>query len=499
VSIMRSMGIRGRLALAGILELIGVIVMSLIALHTMREEMIADRVTKVKNLTELSLGIIQSQYDRFQRGEVSEDQAKKTALDTIRPLTYDGGGYVFIDDWDCKSILLPIKPDLEGRDFTDVKDSKGDYFVRNQRDMALTGGGAVYYSFYKPKSEIAYAKVAYVLPFKPWRWFVATGVYLDDVDMEVRRMLGRFLEMLVPAVMLVSLLFFLISRSISLPLRQLIAVMVKLAHGEYDTPIPATTRKDEIGDITQAVQIFRENGLANAEMQKEIQRSNQELENFAYVASHDLREPLRTVTSFSSLLERSLGDKLTAEQADFIGYVRDGTKRMNQLILDLLEVSRIGRNHEVKEGVDLHAATEEAIGNLQVAIQESGATVMLPPSMPLVLCNYREMVRVFQNLIANAIKYSDPARPPLISLSAQKTDGGWQIEVLDNGIGIPPEHSERIFQIFQRLHGRKDYGGGTGIGLAVCKKVIEHHGGRIWVEPGPDGIGSRFIFTLKTP
>jgi len=141
----------------------------------------------------------------------------------------------------------------------------------------------------------------------------------------------------------------------------------------------------------------------------------------------------------------------------------------------------------------------EAISNLQVTIEESRATVILPPSMPLVVCNYREMVRVFQNLIANAIKYSDPARPPLISLSARKTDDGWQIEVLDNGIGIPPEHSERIFQIFQRLHGRKDYGGGTGIGLAVCKKVVEHHGGRIWVEPGPDGIGSRFIFTLKTP
>jgi signal transduction histidine kinase/ABC-type amino acid transport substrate-binding protein len=227
-----------------------------------------------------------------------------------------------------------------------------------------------------------------------------------------------------------------------------------------------------------------------------LEETNRELEQFAYVASHDLREPLRMVSSFATLLERSLGANLNEDQKEYICFVQDGTKRMNQLILDLLELSRVGHTENTVENVDLKEMVGVALLNLSVAIAESKATINLPPIMPLVTCAPREMTRVFQNLIANAIKYSDPSRSPQIDVQVNRIAEGWQVTLDDNGIGIPPEQAERVFQIFQRLHGKNAYGGGTGIGLSVCKKIIECHKGRIWVEPNPTGVGSRFIFTI---
>ena len=227
-----------------------------------------------------------------------------------------------------------------------------------------------------------------------------------------------------------------------------------------------------------------------------LEETNHELEQFAYVASHDLREPLRMITSFATLLERSLENNLNDEQKEYIGFVRDGTKRMNQLILDLLELSRVGRSENTQKNVDLKELVGVALLNLSVAIAETKAEINLPATMPLVTCAPREMTRVFQNLIANAIKYSDKSRPPQIDMRVQRIAAGVRITLDDNGIGIPPDQAERVFQIFQRLHSKNAYGGGTGIGLAVCKKIVESHTGTIWVEPNPAGIGSRFVFTI---
>jgi light-regulated signal transduction histidine kinase (bacteriophytochrome) len=202
------------------------------------------------------------------------------------------------------------------------------------------------------------------------------------------------------------------------------------------------------------------------------------------------------ISSYATLLERSLGTNLSEDQQQFIGFVRDGTKRMNQLILDLLELSHVGHTEHRVENVDLKELVGLALLNLSVAIDETKAIITLPPKMPLITCAPREMTRVFQNLIANAIKYSDPSRPPQIDLHVDLTAQGWRIILDDNGIGIPPEQAERVFQIFQRLHGKNDYGGGTGIGLAVCKKIVESHKGKIWVEPNPTGVGCRFVFTI---
>lgn len=227
---------------------------------------------------------------------------------------------------------------------------------------------------------------------------------------------------------------------------------------------------------------------------EELARSNAELEQFAYVASHDLREPLRQVSSFVTLLERRYNDTLDDEGREFIGFARDGAKRMDNLILDLLDYSRIGRHERPHAQVDLAAVLDYGIANLRVAIDEAGARVRVVGDMPMVIGDQTELVRLFQNLISNAIKYRAATRPPQITLSACNDAQFCVVTVEDNGIGIASEHFERIFRIFQRLHGRGQYDG-TGIGLASCKKIAEHHGGRIWVDSEPDR-GSRFHVAL---
>ncbi|CUW38544.1 Putative Signal transduction histidine kinase(CheY-like superfamily,5-203;Signal transduction histidine kinase, homodimeric,270-358;ATPase-like, ATP-binding domain,398-510) [Magnetospirillum sp. XM-1] len=229
----------------------------------------------------------------------------------------------------------------------------------------------------------------------------------------------------------------------------------------------------------------------------ELERSNADLEQFAYVASHDLREPLRMVNSFLGLLDKKFGPALNDEAREYIGFARDGAKRMDSLILDLLDYSRIGRNALPEQAVDLGLALATARSNLTVAIEESGATLELPQSLPALCVDMGEFVRLFQNLIGNAIKYRSPDRAPVISVTATALPNAWEFRVADNGIGIEAQYYDRVFQIFQRLHSRAETAG-TGIGLAVCKRVVNRYRGRIWVESVP-GEGSTFCFTLPVP
>jgi len=229
------------------------------------------------------------------------------------------------------------------------------------------------------------------------------------------------------------------------------------------------------------------------EFQEQLQQSNAELEQFAYVASHDMREPLRMISSYLGLIERRLAP--TGDAAEFLAYAKDGAQRMDKLILDLLQYSRIGRMSAPKSMIDLRQAVEAARSHLELALAEQGASLEIG-ELPTIFASSDDMVRLFQNLIANAIKYRQPGIAPKVVISATRHTGSWQISVADNGIGITPEFFERIFRIFQRLHARDDHGGGTGIGLSICKKIVENHGGRIWVDsPGPNQ-GSVFTFTL---
>ncbi|HEV2856156.1 MAG TPA: ATP-binding protein [Thermoanaerobaculia bacterium] len=229
-----------------------------------------------------------------------------------------------------------------------------------------------------------------------------------------------------------------------------------------------------------------------ARQAEELRRSNAELERFAYVASHDLQEPLRTVTSYVQLLARRYQGRLDPDADDFIAYAVDGANRMRQLIQDLLAYSRVNTTGSRFGRTSLEKVLPAVLASLEASLKEAGAVVTHGP-LPEVAGDESQLEQLLQNLIANAIRFRG-AGPPRIHLEAERLAGEWRVSVRDNGVGIDPRYFERIFVIFQRLHNRAEYGG-TGIGLALCKKIVEGHGGRIWVESGPEG-GSAFFFTL---
>lgn len=227
-------------------------------------------------------------------------------------------------------------------------------------------------------------------------------------------------------------------------------------------------------------------------LNKELSRSNEDLQQFAFAASHDLQEPLRTVTSFVTLLERTAAAKFTTDEQEYLKYIAEGARRMRALIDDLLRYSQVGQKPASMEAIDLNALLPGVLSNLREGIVESGAEVAYDP-LPVVAGDEAQLGQVFQNLIGNAIKYGRPGVTPVIQVSSVAEDQDWVIRVHDNGIGIEREYLQLIFAPFKRLHGREI--SGTGIGLAICRRVIEAHGGRIWVE-SIAGQGSDFCFTL---
>ncbi|MBC7953704.1 MAG: hypothetical protein H7Z12_18040 [Rhodospirillaceae bacterium] len=232
-----------------------------------------------------------------------------------------------------------------------------------------------------------------------------------------------------------------------------------------------------------------------AERTAHLAASNAELEQFAYVASHDLQEPLRTISGFLQLLARRYHGQLDAEADEFIDFAVSGAKRMGTLINDLLAFSRVGRNESPDEPCDTELLAQAAANSLGSAVAECGATITIG-ALPKVWCRPAELQSVFLNLMGNAVKYRDESRPPVVAVSAMADAGGMvRFTVADNGIGIEAEYHERIFGLFQRLHPRDRFEG-TGIGLALCRKIVDRHGGRIWVESAP-GQGTTMLFTLR--
>jgi len=224
----------------------------------------------------------------------------------------------------------------------------------------------------------------------------------------------------------------------------------------------------------------------------ELARSNEDLEQFAYVASHDLSEPLRKVSNFCQLLERQYSAQLDDKARQYIDFAVDGAKRMQDLINDLLEFSRVGRTTEGFVQVDTGAAMAQTTADLHEMITASGAEIS-HDRLPTVWGNQTLLAALFANLVGNSLKYRG-AEPPRVTVSAEASPEGWLFTVADNGIGIDPQYTERIFAIFQRLHLRDEYGG-TGIGLALCRKIVEFHGGRIWLSSA-GGPGATFRFTI---
>jgi light-regulated signal transduction histidine kinase (bacteriophytochrome) len=252
----------------------------------------------------------------------------------------------------------------------------------------------------------------------------------------------------------------------------------------------------EQNEIAAFVIEINERKQAEAELQRvmeELQRSNAELEQFAYVASHDLQEPLRTVAGMVQLLQQRYKDQLDERGEEYIQYAVQGTVRMQALIDDLLLFSRVNRRSNRVERIAICDVLEMALNNLAVSVHESGAVITQDPEMPELFGDGIQLAQVFQNLISNAIKFRGD-ESPRIHIGAERIDEWIKFSVSDNGIGIEEKYFERIFSPFQRLHTRREYQG-NGIGLAICKKIVERYAGRIWVESTP-GEGSTFFFTV---
>ena len=305
-----------------------------------------------------------------------------------------------------------------------------------------------------------------------------------------------------------------IASSLSRPIRGLVAGAANLGQGHLDYRFSETG--GELGVVQKALNemaaslaiVLSSRDELNNEVEQrkqvelnlnramsDLKKSNQDLEQFAYVASHDLQEPLRTITSYLQLLERRYREHLDSDALEFIDYIVEAASRMKNQINDLLDYSRVGRKDVSFVDIDLNQIVNKVIQQNHIYIQENGATLQVG-NLPTVKGVSAQFTQLFQNLINNAIKFHRKGTPPLIRINAERTEDHWTITVADNGIGIEPEYLEKIFVIFQRLHSMVDYPG-TGIGLALCKRIVENHDGSISVTSTP-GVGTTFNIKLNT-
>ncbi|MFE2166360.1 ATP-binding protein [Streptomyces sp. NPDC059447] len=355
------------------------------------------------------------------------------------------------------------------------------------------------------------------------RRIAAQQAHLDRIQADARTTFGEartqrdkiLLAIVVSFLLAGAALGILLHIGVLRPLALVRAASRRVANGAFDEQIPLRGPA-ELRDLAAAVEAMRHRTVVelnesrrNAErldrtaaeldaQAVELRRSNAELEQFAYVASHDLQEPLRKVASFCQLLEKRYGDKLDERGTQYIAFAVDGAKRMQVLINDLLTFSRVGRIQDARETVALDDSLDRALRNLAAAVEESDAEITRPERLPDVVGDPTLLTMLWQNLLGNAVKFRSPDRTAKVEVAVvdePAADPGFAtFSVTDNGIGVPAEFAEKVFVIFQRLHGREAYGG-TGIGLALCKKIVEHAGGRIRIDTA-HREGTRIVFTL---
>ncbi|GGT17622.1 ATP-binding protein [Nonomuraea spiralis] len=291
-------------------------------------------------------------------------------------------------------------------------------------------------------------------------------------------------------------LAFIVRYAVLKPVAQLSEQVRTVAAGDFDHRL-GVDRPAELSELSSHVDSMRRRIVSAwreaADQAEELRRSNGELEQFAYVASHDLQEPLRKVASFTQMLEQRYGTQLDDRARQYIHYAVDGAKRMQLLINDLLDFSRVGRVSGERVPTDSGEALDRALDNLSAAIEDTGTTVTRD-DLPVVTGNRLQLTQLFQNLVENAIKFRSES-PPSVRVTAERKGDLWEFTCSDNGIGVEPKYADRIFLIFQRLHPRDVYPG-TGIGLALCRKIVEYHGGQLWLDDTPAGQGATFRWTL---
>jgi len=395
---------------------------------------------------------------------------------------------------DLNAGIRPANPPPAG-----PRDARGARRARADRAAALAGSARRW-----PLSRIISVALLILLLFSVAA-MVAGGLALLGLH-DNRERAVVFIAVAVGLAAIVVLLAAGLQRIVVRPLHRLAAEARQVAEGDFGHEVSLTGGPREVTDLAVDVNTMRERILdelaatrqANAVLQAhtaELERSNSELEQFAYIASHDLQEPLRKVASFTQLLQRRYAGQLDARAHQYIEFAVDGAKRMQALINDLLQYSRVGRSGREPTLVSSEAALAQARNNLATTMEETGATVETG-HLPLVLAELPLLTAVFQNLLSNALKFSG-GKPPRIVITCTRDEPFWLFSFSDNGIGIEPQYAERIFVIFQRLHERTAYPG-TGIGLAITRKIIEDFGGRIWLDAS-HAEGSRFLFTLPMP
>lgn len=286
-----------------------------------------------------------------------------------------------------------------------------------------------------------------------------------------------------------------LQRIISQPIAQLGEITRIFAKDRTKAIYAQKRSNDELGQLVEAynamMEEIRRNEVRMAEAINELQRSNAELERFAYICSHDLQEPLRMIVNYANLLEKRYGEKFEGESATFMGFITESATRMRELINDILAYARIGHHVEPMQPVDMNGLVDYVFKSMESSFTESGAKIERS-NLPTIRGNKTLLGQLMQNLISNAVKFCRTS--PVVTVRAEHKGDAWEFSVRDNGIGIDARYHDRIFEIFKRLNRREEFRG-TGIGLAICKKAVEFHGGRIWLESA-EGKGTTFFFTI---
>lgn len=434
----------------------------------------------------------------YRRGVVSQDQAEAHLADLLEETELRGAPLDAVSDAIATWQQDYAEPTVAQVDDDDVAEARSEASLEAGRDL-----------FDQVRRHITELQARLGIEREQAR---------EDLEDATNQVVATLLVAAALLVIAVGALWWLVSRSVERPLDELRADAATVAGGDFDHAI-VPVGPPELRELAEAMELMRARivaDLAEAEAARadlevrraeldrantDLGRSNAELEQFAYVASHDLQEPLRKVASFCQLLQNRYGGQLDDRADQYIDFAVDGAKRMQALINDLLAFSRVGRlNTDAVTDVALDDAVGRALENLTMVTEDTGAEIQIPRySLPVVRGELSLLTQLFQNLIGNSIKFRRPDVTPFIRIQVASTDDEHVITVEDNGIGIDAEYADRIFVIFQRLHSKESYEG-TGIGLALCRKIVEHHGGRIEVvtDDARDDPGTTFRITLPT-
>ncbi|MDX3806396.1 cache domain-containing protein [Bosea thiooxidans] len=510
--------ISSRLLLIGFVNLLVLAAVSVLGYRLTFDYVMNERMANLRTLSDRGVQVLTHFQALAAAGRLAEDRAKAQAVALLREMRKGDENYYFIDDYGLKSVLLPIRPDLEGTDVSHFRDSTGLYYVRKQKEIAQSGGGFIAYEFYRADVEAAGQKLSYIQPFEPWGWFIGIGVYLDDVHRQMALYIWRALALVIAVAAMSGLSIWLVARQITRPLAQLRLAIPQLRNAALT--LPALRRNDEIGDIARSLASYRATLLENDRLQaallsreQEERRRREEEKARRYRNALRLEQTARLVTSGEVAL--SIAHELNQPLSAVHHYCEGALSRLEKDTPDLPAIrgamerastqarrasQTIARLRSFLDRPSEHFAACSLAELVADVMRSAGETEGLadlrientiPASLPAFHGDPILIQQVLFNLIRNGVEAA--TRPdPRIRISARLRDDGLiECRVRDDGPGVPAEHVPRLFVAFVTTKS-----GGMGVGLNICRSIIEHHGGSLWHET-PDEGGAAFCFTLR--